>query len=182
MIHYGDTPLPGRQWKAGTDDRVRHRKIKTNFDRDVVLDISTRELEFKHEMFPLNIIFDSSEREDWADSYKEYHGYAPEIMSKYKRFRKEIIDTITKYKLPVIKLDKDTPREAVCKVFENVNTGGVALTVFWIGCGDVCDIWAWSSQGLGIVQRSDLGKTWATEYGRNVRCRRISVSPDYNAV
>ena len=51
-------------------------------------------------------------------------------MSKYKRFRKEIIDTITKYKLPVIKLDKDTPREAVCKVFENVNTGGVALTVF----------------------------------------------------
>lgn len=106
------------------------RMIKTNFDRDVVLDISTRELEFKHEMFPLNIIFDSSEREDWADSYKEYHGYAPEIMSKYKRFRKEIIDTITKYKLPVIKLDKDTPREAVCKVFENVNTGGVALTVF----------------------------------------------------
>lgn len=51
-------------------------------------------------------------------------------MSKYKRFRKEILDTITKYKLPVIKLDKDTPREAVCKVFENVNTGGVALTVF----------------------------------------------------
>ena len=64
MIHSGDTPLPGRQRKAGTDDRVRHRKIKTNFDRDVVLDISTRELEFKHEMFPLNIIFDSSERED----------------------------------------------------------------------------------------------------------------------
>lgn len=106
------------------------RKVKANFDRDIVLDISTRELEFEHEMFPLNIIFDSSEREDWADGYKEYHGYASEIMSKYKRFRKEIIDTMTKYKLPVIRLDKATPREAVCKVFENVNTGGVALTVF----------------------------------------------------
>lgn len=106
------------------------RKIKTNFDRDVVLDISSRELEYKHEMFPLNIIFDSGEREDWADGYKEYHGYAPEIMSKYKRFRKEIIETMTGYKLPVIRLDKSTPREAVCKVFENVNTGGVALTVF----------------------------------------------------
>jgi len=106
------------------------RKIKNNFDRDVVLDISSRELEYKHEMFPLNIIFDSGEREDWADGYKEYHGYAPEIMSKYKRFRKEIIETMTGYKLPVIRLDKSTPREAVCKVFENVNTGGVALTVF----------------------------------------------------
>lgn len=106
------------------------RKIKTNFDRDVILDISSRELEYKHEMFPLNIIFDSGEREDWADGYKEYHGYASEIMSKYKRFRKEIIETMTGYKLPVIRLDKSTPREAVCKVFENVNTGGVALTVF----------------------------------------------------
>ena len=40
------------------------------------------------------------------------------------------MDIITGYKLPVITLDKSTPREAVCKVFEDVNTGGVALTVF----------------------------------------------------
>ena len=106
------------------------RKLKENFDRDVRLDISTRALEFEHEMFPLNIIFDSGAREDWADGYKEYHGYTSEIRSKYKRFRKEVIETMTGYKLPVIKLDKSTPREAVCKVFENVNTGGVALTVF----------------------------------------------------
>ena len=50
------------------------RKVKTNFDRDIVLDLSTRELEYQHEMFPLNIIFDSNAREDWADGYKEYHG------------------------------------------------------------------------------------------------------------
>ena len=106
------------------------RKIKENFDRDIKLDISSRELEYKHEMFPINIIFDSNEREDWADGYKEYYGYAPEYMTKYKNFRNEIIDTITTYKLPVISLDKSTPREAVCKVFENVNTGGVPLTVF----------------------------------------------------
>lgn len=106
------------------------RKIKTDFDRKVMLDISTRELEYQHEMFPLNIVFDSGEREDWADGYKEYHGYSLEIRSKYKRFRKEILDMIIEYSLPVIRLDKSTPREAVCKVFENVNTGGVALTVF----------------------------------------------------
>lgn len=106
------------------------RKIKTNFDRDIVLDLSTRELEYEHEMFPINLIFDSGAREDWADGYKEYHQYDKVFLDKYKKFRAEVIETITGYKLPVITLGKDTPREAVCKVFENVNTGGVPLTVF----------------------------------------------------
>ena len=51
-------------------------------------------------------------------------------MAIYNQFKSDVIDTITGYKLPVITLDKSTPREAVCKVFENVNTGGVPLTVF----------------------------------------------------
>ena len=106
------------------------RKVKKNFDRDVVLDLSTRELEYVHEMFPLNIVFDSGAREDWGDGYKEYHEYRKEYREKYKKFRSEVLDTITGYKLPVITLGKETPREAVCKVFENVNTGGVPLTVF----------------------------------------------------
>lgn len=106
------------------------RKLKTNFDRDVILDLSSPALEYEHEMFPINIVFDSSAREDWGDGYKEYHGYAREHLDRYKEFRSKIIDVITGYKLPVITLDKETPREAVCKVFENVNTGGVPLTVF----------------------------------------------------
>ncbi len=106
------------------------RKIKTNFDRDIVLDLSTRDFEYEHEMFPINIIFDSNAREDWADGYKEYHDYDKSFMEKYKQFRTQVIDTIVGYKLPVITLGKETPREAVCKVFENVNTGGVPLTVF----------------------------------------------------
>lgn len=111
---------------AVPNDRI----IKTNFDRDVVLDLSTREFEFEHEMFPINIIFDSNAREDWADGYKEYHEYDKVFLEKYKQFRTQVIDTIVGYKLPVITLGKETPREAVCKVFENVNTGGVPLTVF----------------------------------------------------
>lgn len=106
------------------------RKIKANFDRDIILDLSTRELEYEHEMFPINIIFDGSAREDWADGYKEFHDYGKEFMERYKKFRTDVIETITGYKLPVITLGRETPREAVCKVFENVNTGGVALTVF----------------------------------------------------
>lgn len=106
------------------------RRIKTNFRREIELDLSTKEFEYKHEMFPINIIFDSSAREDWADGYKEYHKYDKVFMERYKSFRTNIIETITNYKLPVITLGRETPREAVCKVFENVNTGGVALTVF----------------------------------------------------
>lgn len=106
------------------------RRIKTDFDRKIVLDLSTAELEYEHEMFPINIVFDSSAREDWADGYKEYHNYDKVFMERYKNFRTNVIETITGYKLPVITLGRETPREAVCKVFENVNTGGVALTVF----------------------------------------------------
>lgn len=106
------------------------RKIRANFDRDVVCDLSTHEGEYEREMFPVNLIFDSSKVADWEDGYKEHFNYAPEYRERCKRFRKEIIETVTHYKLPVIRLDRSTPREAVCKVFENVNTGGVALTVF----------------------------------------------------
>lgn len=108
------------------DDRI----IKKNFDREIELDLSTREKEFEKSMFPLNIIFDSNEREDWADGYKEFYGNSIEIKEKYKEFRRLVLDTITRYKLPVITMNKSTPREAVCKVFENVNRGGVPLTVF----------------------------------------------------
>lgn len=106
------------------------RRVKTDFDRKVLLDLSTRELEYEHEMFPVNLIFDSGAREDWADGYKEYHNYEKTFRERYKQFRTEVIETITGYKLPVITLGRETPREAVCKVFENVNTGGVSLTVF----------------------------------------------------
>lgn len=106
------------------------KKIKTDFNRIIQLDLSTREREYEHEMFPINIIFDSSAREDWADGYKEYHKYQKDYMERYKQFRADVIETITGYKLPVITLGRDTPREAVCKVFENVNTGGMPLTVF----------------------------------------------------
>ena len=106
------------------------RKVKTDFDRKIHLDLSTKDLEYENEMYPINIIFDSNAREDWGDGYKEYHNNSKEFKERYKRFRAEVIDTITGYKLPVITLGKETPREAVCKVFENVNTGGVTLTVF----------------------------------------------------
>jgi hypothetical protein len=41
-----------------------------------------------------------------------------------------VLSNFTAYLVPVIKLTKSTPKEAVCTVFEKVNTGGVPLNVF----------------------------------------------------
>lgn len=106
------------------------RKIKENFDRDVKLDLSTQDKEYEQKMFPVNIIFDSNALLQWQFGYMTYYSGKTDELELLKSFQNEVMNTIVKYKLPVITLDKSTPREAVCKVFENVNTGGVPLTVF----------------------------------------------------
>jgi hypothetical protein len=45
-------------------------------------------------------------------------------------FRNEILNAFRTYQLPIIELKKGTTKEAVCLVFEKVNTGGVPLSVF----------------------------------------------------
>ena len=109
---------------------VHENRRRRSREDNIPADLSSRELEYQHEMFPVNLIFNSLERENWADGYKEFHGYNPVFIKKYNTFNSEVLHTIISYKLPVIDLDADTPKEAVCKVFENVNTGGVVLTVF----------------------------------------------------
>lgn len=106
------------------------RKIKENFDRDVKLDLSDRQKEYEHKMFPVNIVFDSNTLMKWQFGYMMYYTGQADALKLLENFQSEVINTIVSYKLPVITLDKTTPREAVCKVFENVNTGGVPLTVF----------------------------------------------------
>lgn len=106
------------------------RKIKENFDRDVRLDLSDQQKEYEHKMFPINIVFDSNALMKWQFGYMMYYTGQADALKLLEDFQSEVINTIVSYKLPVITLDKTTPREAVCKVFENVNTGGVPLTVF----------------------------------------------------
>ncbi|MCR5257889.1 MAG: DUF262 domain-containing protein [Desulfovibrio sp.] len=98
--------------------------------RDGVLDLSTQDGEFKAGMFPMNIVFDGYARERWADGWKKFHGHEDEWIDRYSVFREEVLVVASEYRLPVITMLRETPKEAVCKVFENVNTGGVQLTVF----------------------------------------------------
>lgn len=118
---------------ANDDDREEavliipeDRKVKT-FSGEVRVDVSSREKEFAAHLFPANHIFQSA---DWRRDYSKYWGYDPEKSKLFDDFEREVIKRFEQYQVPVIELKRETPKEAVCLVFERVNTGGVALTVF----------------------------------------------------
>lgn len=100
------------------------RQLKANFGRDITLDLSTIQLECTQLFFPCNQILNS---DAWEESLQEY---APEHFSTYMQFRRNVLSAFRNYELPIIALKKETTKEAVCLVFEKVNTGGVPLSVF----------------------------------------------------
>ncbi len=106
------------------------RVITSNFGRDIDLDISTQDKEFEKKLFPLNIILDYIKIQDWQNKYYAYYDYDVNIIQEFTKFNNLLVMPTMQYKMPVILLGKETPKEAVCQVFENVNTGGVSLTVF----------------------------------------------------
>jgi hypothetical protein len=108
---------------AVPEDRV----LREDFGRAVVADYSTREGECEAGVFPLQLAFDSDGTLDWAWAYTDGND---SHRSTWKAFKSRILDNVTSYLIPVIKLTKATPKEAVCMVFEKVNTGGVPLNVF----------------------------------------------------
>ena len=103
------------------------RQVRSDFGRTIDLDVSTSEREYQNHLFPVNRVFNSA---DWRTGYQEYWSYASENMKLFNAFEREVIKRFEQYHLPIIQLNKSTPKEAVCLVFEKVNTGGVALTVF----------------------------------------------------
>lgn len=105
------------------------RKLKENFDKDIVLDLSSPELEYEHLMYPLNQAF------NWDTWQEEFGDYwiakgKPEMREVFKQFKNDVLKNFTEYQVPVIALGADTSHEAVCLVFEKVNTGGKALDAF----------------------------------------------------
>ncbi|MBF6134771.1 DUF4357 domain-containing protein [Nocardia otitidiscaviarum] len=102
------------------------RTIRTSFGR-TELDLSTMEGECQASLFPMSQVFDA---DDWGYQFTKLHNYAPEAIEVWQNFNKRFIKRFEQYLVPVIELPATTPREAVCQVFEKVNTGGVTLTVF----------------------------------------------------
>lgn len=103
------------------------RVVRSNFGKDVELDLSTRESEYERGAFPLSEVFDHYE---WAAGFRKFHQYDVFRSQMWDEFEREVVQRFRSYQLPEIRLHKETPKEAVCLVFEKVNTGGVTLTVF----------------------------------------------------
>ena len=101
-----------------------NRQTRSNFGRDVELDLSTRELECQQLHFPCDKILDDSQ---WLQDLFQFN---PGGMEQFLMFKKKVIGAFSAYQIPIIELKKETSKEAVCLVFEKVNTGGVQLSVF----------------------------------------------------
>lgn len=97
---------------------------------NIILDLSSQQKEFENKMIPANILLNPAKFSTWQTEYLKFHNYDSNITQQFMNFLLNVQTPMTKYSIPIIRLDKNTPKEAVCQVFENVNTGGVSLTVF----------------------------------------------------
>lgn len=95
--------------------------VRTNFGKDIELDLSTEENEREHGFFPVRLLF-SNDTVTWL--------FAMADKDQASAFHAKVIKPVTTYNIPAIELDRSTSKSAVATVFEKVNTGGLALNVF----------------------------------------------------
>ncbi|MEV6315570.1 DUF262 domain-containing protein [Streptomyces sp. NPDC051776] len=101
--------------------------LRTNFARDIVHDLTSTEGECAAGLFPLHIVFDTPRVNAWRRVYEredESH------LDRWSRFEEQVLEHVRSFQVPMIKLAASTSMDAVCAVFERVNTGGVPLNVF----------------------------------------------------
>ena len=105
------------------------REDRTDFGREVTLDLSTSGKEYAALMFPVSHVFDW---DTWQDGFNDHWSGEEHkaVREQFRTFKKEVLENFKMYRVPVIVLDRSTSKEAVCVVFEKVNTGGKALDAF----------------------------------------------------
>jgi hypothetical protein len=100
---------------------------------EVLVDASTTEAQVragKAGLFPLDIVLDQNAILDWQYAFLQAGDSMDKQLQIWKGFQEALISPFLHYSVPRIALDQKTSKEAVCQVFEKVNTGGVELTVF----------------------------------------------------
>ncbi len=95
--------------------------VRSNFGRDIELDLSTEDKEREQGFFPVRLLF-SNDTVTWL--------FAMADKNQANTFHTRVIKPVTTYNIPAIELDKSTSKSAVATVFEKVNTGGLVLNVF----------------------------------------------------
>jgi len=119
---------PGEQ-----DDSVRSLPadgiVKSDFNRVVDLDVSTRERQVAEGLMPFAAIFDGSATSWLLDYVKAGEDQAGRL-AVFERLNEGVLGRMRDYAIPAIVLDDETTKEAVATVFEKVNTGGLRLDNF----------------------------------------------------
>ena len=95
----------------------------------ILHDYSTREKECEAGMLPIHYLFKSDSLLEWQNKYFSIDN-SSDRLEKWSKFMSDIFSSFNNYQVPVITLLNTTTKDAVCQVFEHVNTGGVTLTVF----------------------------------------------------
>lgn len=107
------------------EDRISRKE----FGREIERDLSSPEKEYANLMYPVSQVFDWDKWQDGFDKY--WRGDNNEsIREEFRTFKRQVLENFKYYRVPVIALDRSTSKEAVCVVFEKVNTGGKALDAF----------------------------------------------------
>jgi hypothetical protein len=133
--------------------------VRTNFGREEVLNVSTPEHEYAALMYPVAQVFDWDQ---WQDGFDDYWRNDEPVRQEFRKFKREVLENFKSYRVPVITLDRSTSKEAVCVVFEKVNTGGKALDAFEL----VTAMYAASGH--------ELRKDWYGDDGMKGRHQRLS--------
>jgi hypothetical protein len=102
--------------------------LRTDFNRTVVLDLSTTEAECAAGLFPLHFVFDAQRVNEWKKAYIKAD--EDRNWDLWGQFDEAVLQQVRAFQVPMIRLAASTSMDAVCAVFERVNTGGVPLNVF----------------------------------------------------
>lgn len=133
-------------------------------------DLSDIEGECGAGLFPLRIVYDNKARGKWRRAYENLDDAHQE---RWDEFDGSVLENIDTYSIPVIRLTKDMRKDAVCTVFENVNTKGVQLTVFELltasyASDDFQLPEAWAAVQAKIAQHSAVSEIDDTDFLRAI--------------
>ena len=145
----------------------RDKVLRSEFGRQVDLDLSSEEHEYAELMFPVTSIFDA---DAWIIGHlRNAMKIADEsTLEIVEQFKKDVVSNFVDYNVPVIELHRSTSKEAVCVVFEKVNTGGKALDAFEL------------ITAMYAADGHELRKDWfgtSEQLGRSERLRQTLVLP-----
>jgi len=132
------------------EDRI----VRKGSGREEDLDLSDEQHQYNHLIFPVSHVFDWDK---WQDGFYDYWEANKERKEDFKDFKNRILENFKSYLVPVIALDASTSKEAVCTVFEKVNTGGMPLDAFEL------------VTAMYAAEGYELRKDWYGDEGRHRR-------------